>query len=393
MLVLQEATGPRSSNTRTHRFAPGATIGMLGSGQLGRMFTHAAQRLGYRVHVISTHPNSPTGQVADREVVVPYEDCGALATFADSVDVVTLEFENVPIEAVRTIQQRVPVYPAPAVLHTVQHRLREKQFLQDASVPCTPFWSVRNLAELREGLDSLDYPAILKTAVDGYDGKGQVRINSPADAEPAWQRLNTSQAILEGFIDFKCELSIIAARGADGSFATYGPLANAHVDHILDVTVLPCPELASISAAAIDAARTIVERLNVIGIVCVEFFLDRDGQLLVNEIAPRPHNSGHLTIDACVTSQFEQHVRAVCGLPLGSTAQMRPAAMANLLGQLWVNGEPDWAQVLAFSDVKLHLYGKPQARPGRKMGHLTALADTPAEAEQTVRAARAALGG
>jgi 5-(carboxyamino)imidazole ribonucleotide synthase len=264
-------------------------------------------------------------------------------------------------------------------------------FLREAGIQCAPFRLVHSRGELQSGLAEIGYPAILKTSEQGYDGKGQVRIDKPEDAIGAWNDLGPDEAILEGFVDFFHELSILAVRGVDGSITTYGPIANEHTNHILDVAVMPHAAVQSVGAEAADIARTIVDQLEVVGMICVEFFLTTAGRLLVNEIAPRPHNSGHLTIDACVTSQFEQQVRAICGLPLGSNEQLRPAAMANLLGDLWNGGEPDFVQLLANPSVKLHLYGKAEPRPGRKMGHLTALASTGEQAEQVVRAARAAL--
>ncbi len=370
---------------------PGATLGVLGSGQLGRMFALAARSMGYRVHTFSPEQDSPTGQVADREVVADYHDLDAVRAFARGVAVVTFEFENVPAATAQAAAEYAPVRPAGAVLHTTQHRLREKTFLASAGFPVTPFRPVHSAADLRAAAEALGLPAVLKTAGFGYDGKGQVKIASLAEIEPAWQALGSQDALLEAFVDFEREVSVVAARGLDGRFAHFGVLENAHRAHILDVTLAP-PDLPSeITTSAVEIARGIVEALEVIGVLCVEFFLTRSGALLVNELAPRPHNSGHLTIDACLTSQFEQQVRAICGLPLGSTEQLRPAAMANLLGDVWQAGEPDWAAACAFPGVKLHLYGKQQARPGRKMGHLTALAESAAEAERVVRAARAAL--
>lgn len=370
---------------------PGATLGVLGSGQLGRMFALAARSMGYRVHTFSPEPDSPTGQVADLEVVADYHDLEAVRAFARGVAVVTFEFENVPAATAQAAAEYTPVRPAGAVLHTTQHRLREKTFLASAGFPVTPFRSVHSAEELREAVLALGTPAVLKTAGFGYDGKGQVKIASPDDVEQAWRALGNQDALLEAFVDFEREVSVVAARGLDGSFAHFGVIENAHRNHILDVSVAPPDLPPEVSASAVAIARGIFEALDVVGVLCVEFFLTRAGTLLVNELAPRPHNSGHLTIDACVTSQFEQQVRAVCGLPLGSTEQLRPAAMANLLGEVWQAGEPDWAAACAVPGVKLHLYGKQQARPGRKMGHLTALAGTTAEAERLVRAARAAL--
>ncbi len=370
---------------------PGATIGVLGSGQLGRMLAIAARRMGYHIHTFSPEAQTPTGQIADLEVVAAYDDLKAVRTFARRVDVVTFEFENVSAAAAQAAAEYAPVRPDGAVLHTTQHRLREKTFLERAGFPVTPFRAVSSLDDLRQALQSLGTPAVLKTAGFGYDGKGQVKIAAPGEAEAAWQGIGGQEALLEAFVDFEREVSVVAARGVDGSFAHYGVIENAHRNHILDVSLAPPTLPPALAAEAVEIARGILETLEVVGVLCVEFFLTRAGKLLVNELAPRPHNSGHLTVDACVTSQFEQQLRAVCGLPLGATELLRPAAMANLLGDLWQAGEPDWAAVCAFPTVKLHLYGKQQARPGRKMGHLTALAGSAAEAAQMARAARAAL--
>ena len=369
---------------------PGATIGVLGSGQLGRMFTIAARRLGYRVHVLSPDDDTPTGQVADVEVRTSYNDLDAVAEFARRVDVVTFEFENVPVETIDVVNRSTPVNPAGHVLYTTQQRLREKTFLRSVGVPVTPFQAVHSLAEASRVCEE-DFPAVLKTAAWGYDGKGQVKINTQSDVQSAWSQLNCEEAVLERFVDFESELSIVAVRGQDGAFASYGPIANTHRDHILDLSVTPTDLPPRIVNEAIEIARAILAKLEVVGVLCVEFFLTRDGKLLVNELAPRPHNSGHLTIDAHVTCQFEQQVRAVCGLPLGDTTQVRPAAMVNLLGNIWESGEPNWTRALDFKDVKLHLYGKREARKGRKMGHLTALSTSPHVAAEQALAARRIL--
>ena len=370
---------------------PGATLGVLGSGQLGRMFAIAARRLGYRVHVLSPDDDTPTGQVADQEVRADYLDLDQVARFAQGVSVVTFEFENVPAETTRICEQFAPVRPAGSVLYTSQNRRREKTYLRDAGLPVTPFVAVENVAELKSALGKLGIPAVLKTADWGYDGKGQVVIRSMDEAEAAWQKLDVPAAILEAFVDFASELSVVAARGLSGEFVSYGPIGNSHSRHILDISVCPARVPEDIAKEAIEIARAVLERMDVVGVLCVEFFLTRDGRLLINETAPRPHNSGHLTIDGHVSCQFEQQVRAICGLPLGSSEQRTPCAMANLLGDLWEPGEPDWAAVLGSPSVKLHLYGKRAARIGRKMGHLTALASTVDEAEQLAIAARNAM--
>jgi 5-(carboxyamino)imidazole ribonucleotide synthase len=371
--------------------SPGAALGVLGSGQLGRMFTIAARRMGYRVHTFSPDEDTPTGQVADVEVTADYDDLDALRAFASQVDVVTLEFENVPTEALEAIEAVTPVRPSGAALHTTQQRAREKTFLADCGFPTALFARAATLDELWEAVARVGTPAIIKTAAFGYDGKGQHRVTTQADVEHIWTAIGRQEAIVERFVDLQTEISIVAARGLDGAMAEYPAFENRHRNHILDVTTAPAAVAPAIASQAREITRAILAELHYVGVLCVEFFVSTDGQLLVNEIAPRPHNSGHLTFDAATTSQFEQQVRAVCGLPLGSTDLLRPAAMANVMGDLWADGVPNWAAACRFPDVKLHLYGKDDPRPGRKMGHLTAMAATVREAQDRVIAARDAL--
>mgnify|MGYP005838170259 CR=1 FL=1 len=376
----------------TQSLFPPAVIGVFGSGQLGRMLALAARAMGYRIHTFSPEQDSPTGQIADREVCAPYDDLDAVRDFVRRVDVVTFEFENVAAAVAEVAtEEGVSVRPGGHVLHTTQQRLREKGFLARAGLPVTPFAAINTEAELLTAIQRIGAPAVLKTATFGYDGKGQVRIDDPAHALAAWDAIGRHEAILEGFVDFECEASVVAARGVDGAFAHWGVIENTHCDHILDVSVAPAPVEPRVAAEAVELAHAVLTELDVVGVLCVEMFLDRRGRLLINELAPRPHNSGHLTIEASVTSQFEQQARAICGLPLGSTELLRPAAMANLLGDLWEHGEPNWAVALAVPGVKLHLYGKKAARSGRKMGHLTALAGTIEDARAKVMQARAAL--
>jgi 5-(carboxyamino)imidazole ribonucleotide synthase len=355
------------------------------------MFAIAARRMGYRVHTLSPDDDTPTGQVADRETQADYEDLDAVREFARGVDVVTFEFENIPAAAAAEAERYVPVRPGGSVLYTTQHRLREKLFLSAKGFPLVPFRAVRDRDELVAALAELGAPAVLKTAGWGYDGKGQFKLRGAPDVDAAWQHAATSEAVLEAYVDFDCEVSVVVVRGLDGQMADYGAIGNSHAHHILDVSVAPAAIAPRIAAEATTIARAVAEALQVVGVLCVEFFVARDGRLLINELAPRPHNSGHLTFDAAITSQFEQQLRAICGLPLGSTELVRPAAMANLLGDLWKRGEPDWARACAYEQVKLHLYGKLAARPGRKMGHLTALAHSGEAAVEAVRGARAAL--
>jgi 5-(carboxyamino)imidazole ribonucleotide synthase len=370
---------------------PGSAIGVLGSGQLGRMFAIAARRMGYRVHTLSPDEDTPTGQVADLEINAPYEDLNAIAKFAAAVSVVTFEFENVPAETAAEAARHAPVRPAGHILHTTQHRLREKTFLAKAGLPLTPFRRVSSLDELTEAARELGLPAILKTADFGYDGKGQHRIVSPADFEAAWQTVLQRESVLEALVDFEREISVVAARGENGEFIHYGAIENRHCNGILHTSLAPARVPEAIARRAVDITRTVLEKLGVVGVLGVEFFVTKDRELLINELAPRPHNSGHFTFDASITSQFEQQLRAVCGLPLGSPEQLSPAAMLNLLGDIWTGGEPDWAAATAIANVKLHLYGKLAPRPGRKMGHLTALAPNVDKALEDARRSFRAL--
>jgi 5-(carboxyamino)imidazole ribonucleotide synthase len=370
---------------------PGSTIGVLGGGQLGRMFAMAARRLGYRVHTLAPEDDTPTGQIADVEVNAAYDDIDAVRAFARAVDVVTFEFENVPAAAAAAAEEIAIVRPNGRALAIAQHRIREKTFLAELGVPVAPFAPVRSDDELASAAARVGCPAVLKTASFGYDGKGQVAVPSPDRLAAAWQSLERHDAILEAFIDLDREISVIGARGVAGGWSHFGPIENAHARHILDVSAAPAHVPAALAAQAVEITRAVMDALDFTGILCVEFFVARDGRLLANELAPRPHNSGHLTFDACRTSQFEQQLRAICGLPLGSPELLQPAAMANLLGDLWTGGEPAWEAALALPDVKLHLYGKLTPRAGRKMGHLTALAATPDEARARVVAARTAL--
>jgi 5-(carboxyamino)imidazole ribonucleotide synthase len=371
---------------------PGAVVGVLGSGQLGRMFAIAARQMGYRVHTFSPETDTPTGQVADVEITGAYLDLDAIREFARNVHVLTFEFENVPARAVEAAAHFAPVRPSGSVLHITQHRLREKTFLKGNGFPVAPFRPVNSLDQLPSAVEQIGCPAILKTAVSGYDGKGQARLTKPGDAEAAFAATGSQEKILEAFIDFELEFSIVAARGLDGTFSHWGLIENTHRNHILDLSFAPAHVPEATSVQAVGIAKDLLEILDVVGVLCIEFFLSRDHKIFINELAPRPHNSGHLTINAARTSQFEQQLRAVCGLPLGATDFLSSAAMANLLGDLWQDGEPNWAAAAGYPDVKMHLYGKDQVRPGRKMGHLTALAPSADAAVERVLHARKRLG-
>ena len=369
--------------------APGSTIGMLGSGQLGKMTAMAAKHMGYHVHVFSPDRNTPAGQVADVEVQASYTDLAAVEKFAKQVDVITLEFENVPIETLAAAEKHTPVHPGIKTLQITQNRGLEKGFLVEHRISTCKFQVVRSLEELKEAAEVL-LPAILKTTSMGYDGKGQFVLRDVADLQTAWETLQTEEAILEEFVDYDFEFSIIAARNVGGEFAAYPTIRNEHENQILDLSFSPSGLDDALNTRATEIAARIMQELGTVGVLCVEFFC-RGDEILVNEMAPRPHNSGHLTIEAHATSQFEQQVRAVCGLPLGSTEQIKPAAMANLLGQQWEQGTPQWNRALAMSNVKLHLYCKEAAKANRKMGHLVALAKSSSAASAQVLAARESL--
>jgi phosphoribosylaminoimidazole carboxylase, PurK protein len=346
---------------------PGSTIGIIGGGQLGRMAALAAAKLGYRVHVFCPEADSPAEQVAAVATVADYTDLAALEAFARAVDVVTFEFENIPAESVRLLASLVPVRPSWRVLEVAQDRISEKRFFNSIGIETAPWAEVGSAAELAGAVARLGRPAVLKTTRMGYDGKGQVKITAETDLDEAWNALDGAPAVLEGFIDFAGEISVIVARGTGGGWSTFDPAWNVHTNHILDTTTVPAPITPQLAAQAREAARKVAETLELEGLLAVEMFVTRDGRLLANEMAPRPHNSGHWTMDACVTDQFEQFIRAVCALPLGSAERHSDAVMKNLIG----DDVHDWPRILRDPGAKLHLYGKAEARAGRKMGHVT----------------------
>ncbi len=359
---------------------------MLGGGQLGQMFCHAAKRAGIKTHVFCPGDGEPATQVCDHKTIAAYNDLDAVEKFAQSVDAVTYEFENVPAATAAACAKHCPVRPGQQVLAVAQDRIVEKTTLQSHGIPVGPFAKVESLEGLREAAKTIGSPAVLKTASGGYDGKGQRVLHSADEAGLiyAWEDLGKQPCVYEGFIDFEQEVSIVAARGVNGEVVTYGPIANTHRNHILDISVVPSGAPKNVEAEAVAIAKRVMEKLDVVGVLCVEFFQTRDGKMLVNELAPRPHNSGHLTIDAYTYSQFDQQVACVLGQPPLPIELKQPAAMVNLLGDLWpareVADAPLWGLLEAGDTLHLHLYGKAQARPGRKMGHLTALARTPHEA-------------
>jgi 5-(carboxyamino)imidazole ribonucleotide synthase len=354
---------------RRQIIAPGSTIGILGGGQLGRMTALAAAQLGYRAHIFCPERDCPASHAAAAHTAAAYDDIGALKAFAAAVDVVTFEFENIPSASVAQLAALKPTRPKPSVLHICQERLREKDFLRASGVATTRYQAVAGPESLAPALAVIGQPAVLKSAAFGYDGKGQAKIEAGSDLAEAWRRTGGTLAILESFVDFALEISVIVARGLDGSIATFTPGENLHRHHILDTTIVPARVSAEIRTEAEAIARRIAETIELVGLMGVEMFVTRAGEVLVNELAPRPHNSGHWTIDGAVTSQFEQFVRAICGLPLGSTERHADAVMKNLIG----DEANSWHEVLAEPAAKLHLYGKAEARPGRKMGHVTRL--------------------
>jgi 5-(carboxyamino)imidazole ribonucleotide synthase len=365
--------------------APGAWLGLLGGGQLGRMFCMAAQAMGYRVAVLDPAREGPAATVADRHVEADYLDHAALAELARTVEGVTTEFENVPAAALEYLAQSARVTPHAASVAIAQDRIREKSFLSEHGFGVAPFAVLRTQDDARGAPPHL-FPGIVKSARFGYDGKGQVRVHSPDAARAAFDALGGRECVLEAFVDLACEISVIVGR-SDGGVATTWPVAeNRHRDGILDLSIVPARVDSELTDRARHLAHDVAQALDYRGILCVEMFVTRDGALLVNEMAPRPHNSGHYTIDACVTSQFEQQARILAGAPLGDTAQHHPAVMLNLLGDVWYRGSgdgqtaPDWSVVLQHPNAKLHLYGKRDARRGRKMGHVTCLGSSIGEA-------------
>lgn len=372
---------------------PGATLGMLGGGQLGRMFAFRAHEMGYRVVVLEPDPRSPAGAVAEEHIVARYDDDAALRELADKVAVVTTEFENVPAPTLALLESLTRVTPPPSAVAVAQDRVAEKSHLQNAGFPIAAFAPVGSTAEARDAVRSLGGASILKTARLGYDGKGQALVTTPDEAAEAFSAMGGVPCILEERLMLERELSVVLARGADGGTAVFPVGENVHRGGILHSTMVPAAIGPSLATEAQVLAHRVAESLAYVGVLGVELFVANGGQLYVNEIAPRPHNSGHYTIDACATDQFEQQVRAACGLPLGDTRLVSPVAMINLLGDLWAAGEPAWDKALAEPGLRLHLYGKAEPRPGRKMGHLTVLAATPAEALKRAERAFAALGG
>lgn len=355
---------------------PRSTLGMLGGGQLGRMFVIAARTMGYDVIVLDPDPNSPAGGVASEHLARVYDDTNALDYLAQHCAVVTTEFENIPALTLAYLAKKVAVHPSANVLHIAQHRKLEKQFFRDQGLDTADFIALESEADLEAARD-FTFPAILKTSMLGYDGKGQVVCECFSDLKAAFEQIGKKHCVLEQRIDLACEVSVVLGRSTVGDVTCFPIAENSHANGILDVTLVPASISNALAEQAIDAATRIANGLDYCGVLAVEFFISTDGRVLVNEMAPRPHNSGHYTLDACATSQFEQQVRMVCGLPAGSCDLHTPVAMWNLLGDIWPeDAEPEWAAVLENELAKLHLYGKIEARPGRKMGHINCLGET-----------------
>ena len=371
--------------------SPGEWLGLLGGGQLGRMFTMAAQSMGYKVLVLDPGSDSPAGSVADAHIQADYTDAAALAEMGARCAAATTEFENVPAESLLQLSEHCVVSPAASSVAVAQDRIREKLFLRDHGFATAPFVVIRSEADLSAPEVNSLLPGILKVSRFGYDGKGQVRVRAASELAEAFETLQAEPCVLERQVTLHKELSVVVARGFDDAVVTFPVSENEHANGILDLSIVPARVAPDVATEARQQAIDLANKLNYRGVLCVEYFVLADGRLLVNEIAPRPHNSGHYTIDACVTSQFEQQVRVMCSLPLGDTSMHRPAVMLNLLGDLWANGQPRWESVLRRRGAKLHLYGKSEPRPGRKMGHVTVLAQQTEVALATVLEIKSAL--
>lgn len=379
---------PNPSPIRLH--PPHCVVGVIGGGQLGRMMALAARRMGIRIAVWTGGLEAPAVELADQVIDAPFDDVDALERFCRSATVATVEFENIPSVTLEEVARRMPLHPSPQVVATCQHREREKQFLQDHGIPCAPFEVVSSSSSLAAALERIGRPAVLKTAAFGYDGSGQIKIQPEDDAAAIWAKFGSPRGVLEAWIPFEKEISVMVCRDSDGVCTAYDPAENQHRSHILDLSIVPARITAAVACEAQALACRIARALNYRGILGVEFFVLPDGTLMVNEMAPRPHNSGHHTIDACVTSQFEQQLRMVLGLPSGSTRLLSPAVMLNLLGDLWP-GEttpPDWLPLFADGEASLHLYGKRHASARRKMGHacfLDSSVDAALERAQSIK--------
>lgn len=370
---------------------PGATLGMLGGGQLGRMFTTAAQTMGYKVVVLDPDPQSPAGIIADQHICAAYDDEKALSDMAELCAAITTEFENIPADTLAFLEQKTTVHPSSKALAATQNRNVEKQFIASQGIATAPFLAIQSREDIAKAEGTIAFPAILKVATFGYDGKGQVPCSSIDEVYQAFASLDEKECVLEQRINLEREVSVVLARSEAGSVTNFPVAENVHVNGILHTTTVPSAVSAELSQKAIQMANQLAKGLGYVGTMAVEFFVSIEGDIIANEIAPRPHNSGHYTLDACHTSQFEQQVRMLCGLPSGNCKLQTPVVMVNILGDVWGNSEPHWDNLLAEPDIKLHLYGKQAARPGRKMGHFNVLATNTDSAMQQAEKAFAAL--
>ena len=365
---------------------PEATLGVLGGGQLGRMFTIAARTMGYRVIVLDPDVNSPAAEFANKHLCAAFDDRAALEKMGRICAAITTEFENVPAESMQFLSQFCPIRPSAQAVSIAQNRIREKTFLRDNGFETAPFAEINSKADIEHALNKIGTPALLKISQFGYDGKGQATIHNLADAYAAFEQMGNKPCVLEQRLNLKTEISVVVARSTDGKTVAYPAAENTHVGGILDLSIVPAQVSSTLAQQATNAAQAVASKLDYCGVMAVEFFVVENDRLLINEVAPRPHNSGHYTMDACLTSQFDQQVRAMCGLPLGDTQLLAPVAMVNILGDIW-KGEtpPPWNAVLDESRAKLHLYGKREARAGRKMGHFTCLGESAQEAATLAR--------
>jgi 5-(carboxyamino)imidazole ribonucleotide synthase len=374
---------------------PGNAIGIAGGGQLGMMFARSAKQMGYDVVVLTLSSDDPACSYAKESIIANYDDKKAYHELAKKVKVITYEFEGVSAEILTEINEITPVFPAPNFLYHTQHRKREKVFLENLSLPVAKNYLCRNRSDLGDALKHVGVPSVLKTTTDGYDGKGQFKFTSNHDAltlaESAWDNFHCKECIVEQWVNLKTEISVVVARDRYSHISLYGPFENTHTNHILDYTICPSALSEQVKREALSYAEKIATSSNVVGVFCVEFFVDQNDKVFINEIAPRPHNSGHLTIEAFECSQFEQQVRTVCGLPVGSSRQLSLSAMINILGDSWTNGEPDWGKMLKNGNVHLHLYGKKIPKKGRKMGHVTVLSNNSEQLLETVAIIRKQL--
>jgi 5-(carboxyamino)imidazole ribonucleotide synthase len=361
---------------------PGSTLGMLGGGQLGRMFTSAAQIMGYKVVVLDPDPQSPAGVIADQHICAAYDDEKALDDMAKLCTAITTEFENIPAQTLAFLEQKTIVHPSSKALASTQNRNVEKNFIASLGIQTAPFFAIRQQQDIAEAEKLIGFPAILKVATFGYDGKGQIPCKTIEDVYAGFEALGEKECVLEQRIDLEKEISVVLARSQTGTIINFPVAENVHVNGILHTTTVPTSVNAEQAQKAIQMANDIAKGLGYVGTMAVEFFVSQSGEIIANEIAPRPHNSGHYTLDACHTSQFEQQVRMLCGLPAGDCDLITPVVMVNLLGDVWGNSQPHWETLLSEANIKLHLYGKQEARPGRKMGHFNVLAETVDQAMQ-----------